>query len=605
LHDADERLSVQRPLEIWGGVECTVNRVGNAYYNQLVRGGHAGRLSDLDRIAGLGIRTLRYPILWELNGTEQDLGGDWHWARERLSRLRELDILPIVGLVHHGSGPPHTSLTSEGFASGLATYARSVACEFPWVEWYTPVNEPLTTARFSGLYGHWYPHGRDNRTFARALINQCRATVMSMWAIREINPQAKLLQTDDLGTTYSTAAMQYQADFDNERRWLGWDLLSGRVGRHHPLRSFLIESDIAERELEWFCERPCPPDMIGVNHYATSDRFLDERLDRYPSNCWGGNTTMPYADIEAVRIVDPPQSSWTRILYETWKRYHLPLALSEVHLGCTREEQLRWFTEAWTAANDARQAGVDVVAMTAWALFGSFDWNTLLTRSTGHYEPGVFDIRGVAPKPTALAHLIREVACGLSPTHPVLKSPGWWRRGQRLLYGEARTDMSIAPGAPQNSGQPLLLWGSEMVTEVFLRVCEDRGLPCRRGSIQCDQNPAAAALIDRIKPWAMIYLHHCLLRSDGEGVECSVQDAAQEEALCLLAEQRGMPLLILGSAVCSHRGICIQDCAAMDLEQVANRALDLVIDQHQGSWYLTGSGEWHHVSRMSTIACAC
>jgi dTDP-4-dehydrorhamnose reductase len=50
------------PLELWAGLECTVNRVGNDYFDQLERNGHANRIDDLERFAELGIRTLRYPI---------------------------------------------------------------------------------------------------------------------------------------------------------------------------------------------------------------------------------------------------------------------------------------------------------------------------------------------------------------------------------------------------------------------------------------------------------------------------------------------------------------------------------------------------------------
>ena len=43
-------------VEIWGGIECTVNRVGDRYCSQLDLTGHTARPDDLDRIAGLGIR---------------------------------------------------------------------------------------------------------------------------------------------------------------------------------------------------------------------------------------------------------------------------------------------------------------------------------------------------------------------------------------------------------------------------------------------------------------------------------------------------------------------------------------------------------------------
>ena len=51
------------PLELWAGFECTLNRVGDAQHDQLALTGHYGRLDDLDRLAELGVRTIRYPIL--------------------------------------------------------------------------------------------------------------------------------------------------------------------------------------------------------------------------------------------------------------------------------------------------------------------------------------------------------------------------------------------------------------------------------------------------------------------------------------------------------------------------------------------------------------
>ena len=54
------------PLEIWGGVECTVNRVGEQYFSQMRRNGHPRRIEDLDRFAALGLKALRQPVIWEL-----------------------------------------------------------------------------------------------------------------------------------------------------------------------------------------------------------------------------------------------------------------------------------------------------------------------------------------------------------------------------------------------------------------------------------------------------------------------------------------------------------------------------------------------------------
>src|SRR5690606_35957264 len=74
------------PLELWGGVECTVNRVGDRYHDQLHASGHHHRPGDIDLLAGLGLKAVRYPVLWER--TEPALGRrSFAWADARLARL--------------------------------------------------------------------------------------------------------------------------------------------------------------------------------------------------------------------------------------------------------------------------------------------------------------------------------------------------------------------------------------------------------------------------------------------------------------------------------------------------------------------------------------
>src|SRR5687768_9018581 len=257
------------PLELWAGVECTVNRVGDTFLDQLERNGHATRSRDLERLADLGVRTVRYPVLWERIAPQGLDRADWSWADERLAMLRFLGLRPIVGLVHHGSGPAYTNLLDPEFPEKLAAFAGTVAQRYPWVTNYTPVNEPLTTARFSCLYGHWYPHERDPLKFARALLAQCRAIILSMRAIRDVNPEARLIQTEDLGKTFSTPTLAYQAEFENERRWLTYDLLCGRIVPETAMWDYFRWLGIHENELEWFIDKRTSADVLGANYYIT------------------------------------------------------------------------------------------------------------------------------------------------------------------------------------------------------------------------------------------------------------------------------------------------------------------------------------------------
>lgn len=529
---------MQTPLpaiELWGGLEGTVNRVGEQYFSQMERSGHLGRAEDLDHFAALGIRALRYPVLWECVAPDGLQHADWRWTDERLAALRELGVEPIAGLVHHGSGPRHTSLTDPGFAEQLAGFAGAVARRYPWLEYYTPVNEPLTTARFSGLYGVWYPHGRDDATFLRALVNQCRAVVLSMQAIRAVNPHAKLVQTDDLGKSHGTAKMAPQCDFYNQRRWLSWDLLCGMVDRRHPLWTYLVRHGVAPDELHWFIEHPCPPDIIGVNYYVTSERWLDHRRSRYwPQHIGGAG----FADIEAARALATPLAGIGPLLDEVWQRYQLPIAITETHIDSRREDQLRWLMEIWQAAQAARQRGIPVRAVTVWALLGSYDWNCLVTQARGYYETGAFDLRSTPPRATAVAGLMRELASGREASHPVLAGKGWWRREGRFFcppVSRASPPALAASGAERSSNQksdplrlvpkktgpviaaPILIVGSGVLSEAFGRFCAERDLAhavLDASRFDSAERSAVDAAIMLHRPWAIINVGDY----DGDGV---------------------------------------------------------------------------------------
>jgi dTDP-4-dehydrorhamnose reductase len=662
--------------EMWGGVECTVNRVGDRYLDQLERCGHAQRGDDVERIAALGVHAVRYPVLWERvapNGLED---AAWAWPDARLRRLGECGVEPIVGLVHHGSGPPGTSLLDDGFPEALARYARAVAERYPWVRRWTPINEPLTTARFSALYGHWYPHRRDDRAFVRALLNQCRGIALAMREIRRVRPDAQLVQTEDLGVVHAMPALAEQAAFENERRWLTFDLLCGRVDRHHPLWRYLRDSgaDVAAA-LDRLRDERCPPDVVGLNYYLTSERFLDDRLDRYPPALHGGNGRCAYVDVEAVRVREAPIGGAAGALRSAWARYGLPLAITEAHLGCTREQQLRWLHEVWTSALAVRDEGADVRAVTAWSLFGAFDWHTLVTRDDGVYEPGAFDVRAPRPRPTALAAMVRDLAARGAHEHPVLAESGWWRRDERLLYPpvvlcgerEAWTPTAVAAGPPL-----LVVGGAGRLGSALARACEQRHLACRvvrRDELDAADADAVACALDALSPWAVVNAAGFARVDDAEHEPgaCERDTAVAAATLADACARRGLPMLTFSSdlvfdggksapyvesdaprplgvhgrcmaaaeraalerlsaalvvrtAACfgpsDARGFVADVLAALDggqpldaaddlvvsptyLPDLANAALDLLIDGERGVWHLANAGavSWAELAR--------
>lgn len=543
-------MEVKKPAaaapELWGGIECTFNRIRNHYHSQLAMSGHLERPEDLELIAALGIRTLRYPVLWEMVAPACLKSPNWSWSDQRLSRLRQLGIKPVVGLLHHGSGPNYTSLVDPDFPKKLADYARLVAQRYPWITSFTPVNEPLTTARFSGLYGHWYPHAVDDRVFLRALLQQCRGIVEAMRAIRELIPGAELVATEDIGRTFSTKLLRYQAVFENHRRWLSLDLLAGRVDRRHPLRLWLEQQGATREELDFFVENPTLPDLIGINYYVTSDRYLDERLELYPAAVVGGNGRDRYADIEAVRGCPDGIVGHEEMLRSTWRRYRTEVAITEVHLGASREEQLRWLQEAWQAALKLRTEGVAVRAVTAWALLGSFDWNTLFTAINGVYEPGAFDVRGPKPRPTAVAACLEQIARRGKFEHETTSCPGWWRRPQRFL---PQCRPASCRDSHEGDGEPgiVIVGKSGTLGQAFARLCDLRGIHCHllsRSEIDIALPESVATVLESYRPWAVI---------NAAGF-VRVDDAEAERAACFRENTLGAAVL---AEACSRRGVTL------------------------------------------------
>src|SRR4051812_21554906 len=92
--------------ELWGGIECSYNRVGDQFFDQLELSSHYQRSEDdIERIAELGIKKLRYPILWEYHQPYANTKIDWSWISQQLKVIKQNNIVPIAGLLHHGSGP--------------------------------------------------------------------------------------------------------------------------------------------------------------------------------------------------------------------------------------------------------------------------------------------------------------------------------------------------------------------------------------------------------------------------------------------------------------------------------------------------------------------
>jgi dTDP-4-dehydrorhamnose reductase len=292
--------------------------------------------------------------------------------------------------------------------------------------------------------------------------------------------------------------------------------------------------------------------------------------------------------------------------------------------------------------------GVDVRAVTAWALFGSYNWNTLLTTDDGHYEPGAFDVRTAPPRPTALAWLLRDLAAGAGARHSVLRSPGWWNRSERRLFaGEGALAQPRKPTSPdrREAVRPILIFGSDhSLGGAIARACEARGLDYfGLSSEQLDMSDLEALVmaLQRPSPWAVVNADRCAHVGGGRGNldRWGKERDWSSQALALATSRCAIPLLTFSFQTAeaaaqipalkrNPRALCLLSAAAFGtrgragnsppgvralsvgkwleaaLPDLINVGLDLLIDGECGLWQLSGSGarSWTGLARSKARA---
>ena len=268
---------------------------------------------------------------------------------------------------------------------------------------------------------------------------------------------------------------------------------------------------IQSKELNYFRKTYYTPDVIGINYYLTSERYLDTRIHKYPTHMQGGNGKHIYVDVEAVRVRKQGVLGLGKLLKETHKRYPLSkLAITEVHLGCTRDEQLRWLQETWDTCNELKTKGLPLVGMTAWSLFGAYNWDVLLSKEGDFYESGAFDIRTGTPRITALGKLISNLSSkGDSFNHETLKSLGWWKREVRLLYTvESQINIPINRiQTPQTARPVLISGGGGTLGKAFALICQLRNIPYHlltREVMDINDQLTVKKILKELNPWAVI-----------------------------------------------------------------------------------------------------
>ena len=374
------------------GIECSYPTIetarGKKRRDQMRECGHYERWrEDLQLTHDLGIRFLRYgPPYYQTHLAPGRY--DWSLTDEVLPVMRQMGIVPIMDLCHFGVPDWLENFQNPDFCFHFADYARAFAGRYPWVRFYTSVNEMFIAAEFSALYGWWNERMKSDRAFVTALKHIVRANVEAMLSILKVRPDALFIQSESSEYTHpSHPDLPDESEMLNERRFLSLDLNYGRRVNSW-MYEYLLENGMTTDEYDFFLRHDLREHcIIGNDYYITNEHLLVSETERVTSG-----------DIFGYYVV-------TKDYYE---RYDLLAMNTETNIAGPDAEMWMWKT--WANIQRLRHDRVPVCGMTWYSLIDQIDWDIALREDNGRVHPvGLFDLdRKIRPVGEAYRQLVEQ-----------------------------------------------------------------------------------------------------------------------------------------------------------------------------------------------------
>jgi beta-glucosidase/6-phospho-beta-glucosidase/beta-galactosidase len=316
---------------------------------------------------------------------------DWEFADQSFAELRRLGIEPIVDLCHFGVPDWAGDFQNPDWPPLFAEYAGAFASRYPWVRFFTPVNEIFVCATFSARYGWWNERARSDRAFVTALKHLARANLLAEEAILSVQPNALFIQSES--TEYFHAAdptAHARAAAYNQRRFLSLDLSYGHDVRG-LMYEYLADNGMTREEYHWFLSHAArlrPFCVMGNDYYITNEHIVTTA-----GPLRGAGEIFGYYVI-------------TRQYYE---RYHLPVMHTETNLG-DAERAPAWLWKEWANMVRLKDDGVPIIGFTWYSLTDQVDWDTQLREDNGRVNPlGLYDLdRKIRPVGQAYQELVAQ-----------------------------------------------------------------------------------------------------------------------------------------------------------------------------------------------------
>lgn len=367
------------------GIECsypTINH-GKTRRDQLAECDHYNRYKeDLGLVKELGLKVLRYGLPY-YNIQQSPDKYDWEFADQAMAEIKRLGITPILDLMHFGVPDWLENFQNPELPVHFAAYCEEVAKRYPWVRYYTPVNEIYVTARSSGKDGVWNEQLKTDKGFVTALKHCTAASIMGTQKIAKCRPDCVIVQSESAEymhemRTEPTPAVQ----LENKLRFASLDLLYA----HQPdgeVVNYLYDNGMTRKEYDWFMAGEPPGYQIMGNDY------------------YGRNEKMVLPNGEICTSMDV--LGWATITHDYYQRYKKPVMHTETNVFDAKVAPT-WLWKQWANILRIRKEGVPVLGFTWYSLIDQIDWETGLAEQKGTVNAcGLYDLDR-KPRPVADAY---------------------------------------------------------------------------------------------------------------------------------------------------------------------------------------------------------
>ena len=367
------------------GIECSNPTIDNGRIRRdlLDECGHYERWAqDLALTRDLGLRVLRYglPIHRVFLGPGRY---DWDFADLVMNEMQRLDIVPILDLLHFGLPDWIGDFQNPDLPLLFAGYCGAVAQRYPWVRYYTPVNEIFVTAKMSAKEGAWNEQLKSDAGFVTAIKHCVAASILGTQAIAARRPDCVIVQSESAEYIHEAkASPSFETVLANKQRFISLDLLYAHVPDADTLL-YLMDNGLTRAEFDWFMAGEPPGyQVMGNDYYGRNEHILKPDGTMCPAeDVWG----------------------WYQITKQYYRRYNKPVMHTETNVF-DADAAPNWLWKQWINVLQMRDDGVPVLGFTWYSLIDQIDWDTGLTQKNDRVNAcGLYDLER-KPRPVADAY---------------------------------------------------------------------------------------------------------------------------------------------------------------------------------------------------------